>query len=490
MGKIGYAQLVDRLALPVRPLNRPAQISGAVNRKVVSAESTLFPRGVAIEDTIVGHLEFALRHEGVNLEVINTLFEHWQQPSELVSRFQQAPNGTAIRRACHLWEWLTENELPVETSLTTGFTDLFSPNDYVTAAQVTSDRKFRVRNNALGTADFSPIVRRDALPVRPPLSELLERALTTLESVTDAALYERALSYLYLSETRSSFAIEREAPSSDKQERFVQLLHRAGQTTQINEEWLVDLQNTVVRDTYSQEVSYRTRQNWLEDATGRITVFPVPQDELARSMRGWEAFTNDQKRCTDILVKTAISSFGFVYLHPFLDGNGRLHRFLIHHVMATSGLLPSGTLVPVSAVIEKNIPDYLDVLNSFSQPITKLWTYIRSDPDPVIKQHPGSSAYRFFDASREVAFLHRMIQQAVDEEIPRELAWLSGYDSAFTQLDAELDLPRKDLSALIRMAQSQHGQLSKHRRKQYSHLPDWVLERIENVVRETFEFFE
>ena len=95
-------------------------------------------------------------------------------------------------------------------------------------------------------------------------------------------------------------------------------------------------------------------------------------------------------------------------------------------------------------------------------------------------------AYRFFDASREVAFLHGMIQQAAENEIPRELAWLSGYDKAFTQLDAEFDLPRKDLSALIRMAQSSQGRLSAKRRKQYFHLPVDVLDRVEEVVCESF----
>ena len=100
--------------------------------------------------------------------------------------------------------------------------------------------------------------------------------------------------------------------------------------------------------------------------------------------------------------------------------------------------------------------------------------------------HPGSRAYRFFDASKEVAFLHHMTQQAVEEEIPRELAWLSGYDTAFEQLDAEFELPRKDLSALIRMAQTSQGQLSARRRKQYFHLPADVLDRIEEVVRESF----
>lgn len=486
MVNIGYSQLIDSLNLSVRPLTRPAQVSGSVNRRVDSVDHILFPRGVAIDDTVAGHLEFALRHEGVNLEVIDTLFTQWHAPQELIDRFHQAPNGTAIRRACHLWEWLTGDTLALDTMPTAGYADLFPPDIYVTATHAKNDRKFRVRNNALGTADFSPTVRRDALLTAPPLPELLERALTTLASVTDPVLYERALNYLYLSETRSSFAIEHEAPSSDKQERFVQLLHHAGQAKHVDEEWLVSLQNAVVRDHYSQEASYRTKQNWLEDATGRVTVFPVPQNELARSMRGWEAFINDDTRCTDVLIRAALSAFGFVYLHPFLDGNGRLHRFLIHHVLADSGLLPAGTLVPVSAVIEKNIPDYLDVLNHFSQPVTKLWTYVRGDPDPIVTKQPGSSAYRFFDASVEVAFLHRIIQQAIDEEIPRELAWLSGYDKAFAQLDAELDVPRKDLSALIRMVQSQHGHLTQRRRKQYAHLPEHILERIEQVVRESF----
>ena len=485
MPTIGYAQLISRLSLVVRPLAKRAEISGSVNRRVDSADRVLFPRGVAIEDTLIGHLEFALRHEGVNLEVLDALFEHLP-PQDLLARLNAAPNGAHIRRACHLWEWLTGRELPAEALPAGGYVDLFPADDYVTAGQPTNYRKFRVRNNALGTADFSPVVRRAAVPSTPSLAELLDKARETLASVTDPSLHERALSYLYLSETRSSFEIERESPSSDKQERFVQLLRRAGETTQVTEDWLVSLQNAVVRDVYSQEASYRTRQNWLEDATGRVTFFPVPQAELARAMRGWEAFINDDQRCTDVLVKAAAAAFGFVYLHPFMDGNGRLHRFLIHHVLTHSGLLPTGTVVPVSAVILKNIPSYLEVLSAFSQPVTRLWRYLRAEEAPHVTAHPGSRAYRFFDASKEVAFLHRMIQQAVEDEIPRELAWLSGYDKAFAQLDAEFDLPRKDLSALIRMAQSSQGRLSGRRRKQYFHLPASVLDRVEYVVRESF----
>ena len=139
-----------------------------------------------------------------------------------------------------------------------------------------------------------------------------------------------------------------------------------------------------------------------------------------------------------------------------------------------------------NAVILKNIPAYLEVLSGFSQSVTRLWRYVRAEEALHVSAHPGSRAYRFFDASREVAFLHRMIQQAVEDEIPRELPWLSGYDKAFAQLEAEFDLPRKDLSAWIRMAQSSQGRLSARRRKQYFHLPAEVLDRVEEVVRDSF----
>ena len=86
-----------------------------------------------------------------------------------------------------------------------------------------------------------------------------------------------------------------------------------------------------------------------------------------------------------------------------------------------------------------------------------------------------------------MAFLHSMIKQAVQDEIRRELAWLQGYDLAFSILNTELDLPQKDLSALIRMIQFNQGTLSRNSKKQYFHVPEVALNRIEKVVRQAFE---
>lgn len=485
MPAIGYSRLIEHLCLLVRPLARPAVVTGRVNRRVDAEHQILFPSGVAIEDTLLGHLEFALRHEEINLEVIEATFEHLP-PGDLTRRLRALPNGEPIRRACFLWEWLTGQALPTDVAPRGGYIDLFPATVYVTAAAPARAPKYRVRDNALGTRDFCPIVRRARVPDTPSLTTLVAEARHLLETVTDPDLYHRAIRYLYLSETRGSYAIEREAPTAAKQERFVRLLRQAGEPVAISEAWLVDLQNAVVRDVYSQEVSYRTRQNWLEDGTGRITFFPPPPGELRRAMTGWESFVNDESRCPDPLVKAACAAFGFVYLHPFMDGNGRLHRFLIHHLLARSGRLAPGLILPVSAVILKNIPAYHAVLAAFSQPVAALWDYRRGTFEPVIEHSPGSRPYRFLEADREVIFLHDMLCRAVREEIPRELAWLRGYDLAFGILDQALDIPQRDLSALIRMAQSNQGTLSKHRRKQYAHLPPAVLDHIETVVRQAF----
>jgi hypothetical protein len=257
----------------------------------------------------------------------------------LVQRLSAAPNGTAIRRACFLWEWLTGQALPIVASPSGGYIDLFPSDRYITAATLANNPKYRVRDNALGTADFCPTVPRAALPVVPSLGDLLAEARRTLAAVTDPSLYERAL----------------------------------------------------------------------------------------------------------------------------------------------------GTSVPVSAVILKHTDEYLDVLTGFSRPVTRLWNYLRGHVEPLVTRAPGGRAYRYFDAGREVAFTHKMIQLAVEDEIPRELAWLRGFDRALRQLEAAFDLPQKDISALIRMIYTNAGTLSAHLRKQYAHLPPWVLDQIEALVRKAFD---
>src|SRR6185437_5767175 len=48
----------------------------------------------------------------------------------------------------------------------------------------------------------------------------------------------------------------------------------------------------------------------------------------------------------DAVLKATATAFGFVYIHPFEDGNGRVHRCLIHHVLAERQFTPPGMVFP------------------------------------------------------------------------------------------------------------------------------------------------
>lgn len=74
----------------------------------------------------------------------------------------------------------------------------------------------------------------------------------------------------------------------------------------------------------------------------------------------------------------SIVSFGFVFVHPFMDGSGRLSRFLFHQVLCQRGALQNGLVLPVSIVLRQNESEYLDALQAFSEPARQYWdvTYI------------------------------------------------------------------------------------------------------------------
>lgn len=75
------------------------------------------------------------------------------------------------------------------------------------------------------------------------------------------------------------------------------------------------------------------------------------------------------------IVHASIISYGFVFLHPFEDGNGRIHRFLIHNIFSLRKMLPRGLMFPISAVMLKNPADYNASLEAFSQPLLKFIDY-------------------------------------------------------------------------------------------------------------------
>ena len=483
---IGYEETRRRLRLKLPPLARPAYVDPGVNRRTDTPGTVLFPQGVALDDTPFGHLEFGLRNEGINLAVIAAAFEHIE-PVAIESRLAASPNSEYARRLGFLWEWLRPAHPLKEFHPAAAYIDLFPREEYIVAESGTRNPKYRVRDNALGNPRFCPTVRKTDHPGPGTLTRVIEQAKAIVESVSPLD-YERATNYLYLSETRTSFAIERDTIDSSREGRFMDALRRADDPAPITEDYLAEIQRIVARHDFSRETNYRTRQNWLARNTSRVDYFPPPPSVLRDMISGWEAFANDTQRGIDPLTQITCASFGFVYLHPFMDGNGRIHRFLLHKLLARSGLVDRGLLIPVSAVIGKHEADYFKVLSAFSAPVTALWEYqvINDEPDITGTVHPA--AYRYLDAGREIQFLAGLYELAVAEEMPRELRWLAGFDIARERIKAEIDLADRDLNALIRIIHRNADRMSNKKRgkDRFAYIDKPTLERIEKIVCESF----
>src|SRR6202034_4292142 len=127
-------------------------------------------------------------------------------------------------------------------------------------------------------------------------------------------------------------------------------------------------------------------------------------DDLKSLIEGMVAFDRGPALNLDPVIAATALAFGFVYVHPFADGNGRIHRYLIHHVLAQRGFNPSGIVFPISASILERLDDYRAVLEDYSRRLL-----------PVIDWRPGdgnvevlnetADFYRFFDATPHAEFL-------------------------------------------------------------------------------------
>jgi len=490
MEEVGYEFVRQALGLGVFPMTRPAVVRPVTRIQPLAGELAVPAQVAPRSDDVVDHLLFALKHEGTELQVIAAACARIA-PSRLLDALRTTPTGGYLRKLCYLWEHFNQRELEGLPADVGGIAvPLFDPALYLVSKAVQRDRKWRVDFNGLGNWRFCPSVRKT-----PEIDALLdERIVQRVESFLDRmdpGLLDRALTWAYLDETRSSYEIEREPPSEDKAAAFVSLLRQAHDRRPLDEDYFVELQNATVSNPLLRASGFRHEQNHLKGpATGApgVTYVPPPPHLLDTMMDGLMQAADaapQQQAGIDPLVRAALVSFGFVFAHPFMDGNGRLSRFLVHYTLCQTGALERGHILPISAAMKRHEIDYLAALQSFSKPARQLWGVTWIDADRyVFEPRFDPRIYIYWDATPCVEFTLRMAKIALEQDLAREVEFLAGYDKVMKDVDRRFDLVGSTLSTLVLSCHQNGGVLSRHRRKQFgSTVPADAFDFIEQSVR-------
>ena len=489
----GWALMVHAFQISA-PVRRPScVVEGHVGgNKRRAGGWTVFDKRYWPGDAFADHLGFALRHEDIDLLILKRIFEAAPQ-AEVEALVRAAPTGSTARRAWYFSELLTGRQLSLDDAPVVTAANLLDPKKYFTGEPQFSKRH-RIRDNLLGVSGFCPIIRRTkaltgyvALDLGATANELTGRA--------GARLVARAASFLLLADSRASFQIEGEVPPRNRLERWSRaVLTAGGNPLTLNE--ILRLQHVLIADTRFARPGLRRTGVFLGERDhdgGPLPEFIGARPEDLIELIGAMLAANDRMRkdAVDPVLQAAATAFGFVCVHPFEDGNGRLHRCLIHHVLAERGVTPKGVVLPISAVMLERIGDYRMTLQHHSGPLMPFIDWRPTLELNVQVLNDTADLYRYFDCTEAAEFLYGCVSRSIQRDLPREIDFLRRHDAAMRRIMDTVEMPDKTAEDFLMFVRRNEGTLPKRRRAgQFKDLRDDELELLEAIVRDAFEGFE
>lgn len=503
---IGYRWLIERYGLTV---TQPLRVETAIGptRATLSdgrTEQRTVQEILRPEVSLAGHLGFALKHEGVHLEALSRLFTA-APAAEIEAWARSEPTGQYARRTGFLYEWLTGKRLNVPDTTRGNYIPAVDPKLELTSPTPVNNARWRVRDNLLGNAGFSPQVH-----LKPDTTQALAfnvgERIARLERQFSADLVLRSAVWLTVKESRASFAIEHEEDKRDRVQRFAAVMEqRTGRSADpLNPTELETLQREILGPN---ALHYGLRRSPVfvgESARlgeERVHYIGPHWDDIPSILAGLQALLKRTAGLSSV-ARAALVSFGFVYLHPMIDGNGRISRFLINDVLRRDNALPAPYIVPVSTILQR--PDlrplsYDGALELFSHPLMQQY---RNQLSFGTEQHGQDGvtynlqfegyqdalhAWRYPDLTRHVSFLADALDLTIEQEMRSEAQYLQRHGAARTRLKTIIEGPDAALDRIIRSVRESRGTISGKLRAEYP-----ILERPEiadDVVRAVREEF-
>lgn len=443
-------------------------------------------------DRVVDHVQFAIKHEGLNLRLLKQVFTIHDQ-NEFAQYINQFPTGKYARQIGFLYEFLVGEEMQGINTLGGNYVHIVDPDSYVVPEGVTNTR-WRVYDNLPGGPRFCPLVRKTDL-IRTYLAIDFSNEVKAGYADIDPRLFQRAVNYLYLKETKSSNEIEHERPGLKREERFVELLKHAGSinmASRLTEEGLAECQSAITDERFNRD-TFRGDQNYVGEHSRYglrpiIHLIGMPPEYLEGVMSGVQEYEGRTKGLNTI-VRAATISFSFVFIHPFDDGNGRVHRFLINDILSNDGLLEKGVILPVSAVMVRNEPRYTEILESFSVPLMKAVDYDIDIDHRVTVNNPEDieGYYRYPDLTRQTEYLFSVVEETIRVDLVDEIKTIMSFDSFREKVKQVIDMPNRETELLMKLIHENHGVLSNNKRKShFDFLNDDEVYEIESAYQKAF----
>lgn len=491
MQLVGTSWLLEHFALGAVLASHRSRMGGR-RQRLIKPDGTIediFLRNYWPGDHPLDHVEFVFKYENLSLDLLEQVFRKIK-PDEVDHYVAASPTSKYRRRIGFLYEFLTPNTLKTEVS--GNYVPILDPKKYFTGKS-RRDTRWRVIDNLLGSSGACPLIRRT-----PAIDEKLKRdwarEIRQLTRNTDPRLWSRAVNYLYLKETKASFEIEREEVTPARGERFVAVLARSGTINPeslLAEDRLTALQNVIVDPRYAAK-GFRDDQNYVgqtlpgyQEKVHYVCPPPTLVPTLISGLRSFRV----RSEALPAPVRAAVVSFGFVYVHPFSDGNGRLHRLLLHESLALDGYTDKGIVLPFSAAMLRDAPGYDRVLETVSKGVNARVRYhLKRDGTLILENsREAEGVWRYPDLTPHVEYVIDLIETTVTRDLPAELQTLAQIDRAVVAIKEIIDLPETKLNLLLSLLVGNRGLLSKRKRASaFAELTDAEVKGIEQAFAEAF----
>ena len=488
---IGFSWLIKYfdLNLPLREFSCVSE-KRLASQHIQKGSWVQFDAQFKIEETPYAHLEFSIKHETLDLLVLKSILKSFSL-EELLENIQRNPKRILNKKIWFYYEFLFDEQLPLEDLPAGKYDALLNSKKYITRNKPIKSKRHKINNNLLGTAKLCPVIQRSE-KIEAYLSSNLRSNISNMINNVSKSLIRRASSFLLLADSKASFEIEGERVTKNRIENWGKIINEAGKV-HLSIDEIERLHGILLEDSRFVKIGLRDDEVFLGDRDREHN--PIPEfigarsEDLKELLESWiELHVLLSEDGIDPILHAVILAFSFVYIHPLEDGNGRIHRYLIHHVLAERNFYPKGMIFPISSVILDEIEQYQEILVAHTLPLMSLIEWEATLKGNVKILNDTTDLYRFFNCTKGCEFIYASVKKTIKETLPQELNYLSAFDKASTYINEIVPMPNNLIKTLITFILQNSGKLSKKKKEKYfEKLRDDELIKIEKIVEECFD---